>query len=551
MSRKNSKNVRTQTFYLIKEDFVHDHQMFKDPNLKSIATKNIPGGTKSVFGVAKAPKVPKSVAHLLEQYPDHVDQLQEILESRSVCSVELVRVHGRVFAICFGQGRHLLKQNALEEGFGLLTALNSANERTIHGIKSRTVEMNSKLSQEQLTRAGNIHRFDFDQEEDILNALKTKTTDLKYGLRLDGKDSLTATADWSEDNTATLLGTYLERFQSKDYQEHFPYLHDKELVTDGDLIKDLDDLMLDAVRKRQYEFVWAAAPDFLDEGKGEAFELPYDSGMDLNVFQKRFKSKRKRDLEIRDLKSSALAKVEGNGERNRQCSVYQCLTAETHYDHDSYILVNGRWYQVSGAYRERIESFFDKLPKEADLFNRAQVRSFETETEFNNRMALKNKDLVLFDKANAFPYGGHDRMEFCDLYDRRKRWIIHLKSGKSSQMLSHLFAQAQYSAEFLMEPAFRKKLDQVRPGVLPWQSYKDGITHGQFTVVLGIIQEQAGDLRMPFFSKVTLRKLVQTLWKLGFDVMLAKVPKGIPSIGPDPTPGQGHGAVIYKKPSAA
>lgn len=54
----------------------------------------------------------------------------------------------RIFALPFGYGRFLLKDNVTEDRFGLRTTLNVLNEKGIRNIEKRTFSKNPKLSRE-------------------------------------------------------------------------------------------------------------------------------------------------------------------------------------------------------------------------------------------------------------------------------------------------------------------------------------------------------------------------------------------------------------------
>ena len=66
-----------------------------------------------------------------------------------------VNISGQVvqFAICFGTGRHMLKDDVYEERFGLKVTLNSIDPESLRSIEKSTIGAISKQTKEQLSKA--------------------------------------------------------------------------------------------------------------------------------------------------------------------------------------------------------------------------------------------------------------------------------------------------------------------------------------------------------------------------------------------------------------
>jgi uncharacterized protein (TIGR04141 family) len=112
---------------------------------------------------------------------------------------------------------------------------------------------------------------------------------------------------------------------------------------------------------------------------------------------------------------------------------------------------------------------------------------------------------------------------------RAAKQMVHVKKYAGSGVLSHLFAQGANAAEMLLfDGAFRQK---VRAG-LP-ASHQDLVDltpprASDFEVVYGIIGRPMGTKSLaevlPFFSRVTLRRVAQRLQGVGFKVSVAWIP---------------------------
>lgn len=109
---------------LIKEQFVNDEDI-----LKSLQNHIDLGNTHKLYYKNDNQYSLKWVASFFGN-----DEHLARLKGRSVSAVILYRIEveagvERVFALCFGFGRNLLKQDVLERRFGLLVTLNSIDEK--------------------------------------------------------------------------------------------------------------------------------------------------------------------------------------------------------------------------------------------------------------------------------------------------------------------------------------------------------------------------------------------------------------------------------------
>ena len=107
--------------------------------------------------------------------------------------------------------------------------------------------------------------------------------------------------------------------------------------------------------------------------------------------------------------------------------------------------------------------------------------------------------------------------------------MIHVKKYAGSGVLSHLFAQGANSAETLLfDGEFREKVRKRLPtthqnlvGAAPPQA-------SDYEVIYGIIGRPMGTKSLaevlPFFSRLTLRRVAQKLQGAGYKVSVAWIP---------------------------
>ena len=87
----------------------------------------------------------------------------------------------RIFAITFGYGKTLLKDDVCEEQFGLKIVLNTIARNKIRKISKTDIGKNYKQSQEQMPRESDIGEFGFDIDRDLIKYVTGKSEDEQFG----------------------------------------------------------------------------------------------------------------------------------------------------------------------------------------------------------------------------------------------------------------------------------------------------------------------------------------------------------------------------------
>ena len=80
----------------------------------------------------------------------------------------------RIFAITFGYGKTLLKEDVCEEQFGLKIVLNTIERNKIRKISKTDIGKNYKQSQEQMPKESDIGEFGFDVDRDLIKYVTGK-----------------------------------------------------------------------------------------------------------------------------------------------------------------------------------------------------------------------------------------------------------------------------------------------------------------------------------------------------------------------------------------
>jgi len=213
--------------------------------------------------------------------------------------------------------------------------------------------------------------------------------------------------------------------------------------------------------------------------------------------------------------------------------LYKCLNHEITDAEHTYVLNNGKWYEVASDFASAVaETCRNVAPSAAAL----PIYEDKGEAAYNLRAAAEDPShLISLDKQIVVFPASPSKIEFCDLYTVTKEMIFVKRYGDSS-VLSHLFAQGVVSAEtFRREKKFRELVNSHLPSTHALGTAVEQMSPQDFTVTFAIISESPKPLHesLPFFSKVNLRNAVKLLESNGYKVRLAKIQQVRQSAAPN------------------
>src|SRR5581483_2977489 len=143
------------------------------------------------------------------------------------------KVGGRVFAVVFGYGRHLLQPGCWDESFGLRTTLNSIAPDSIRSLDRKSFDALTRHTREEASRKGPIEDFGLNIEQDLLRAVVGRPVAPELGRRIAGMDALTATVAMSLLDLPVQLERYLNQWRKTGYRSRFPWVDQVSEVRDG------------------------------------------------------------------------------------------------------------------------------------------------------------------------------------------------------------------------------------------------------------------------------------------------------------------------------
>lgn len=451
----------------------------------------------------------------------------------------------RFFAIAFGYGRNLLIPGAIEPRFGLKTTLNTIDPKQLRSVDKNSMEAIPTKGRVQSSKLSELDVFNLDTERDILRSITAKTlADKKddFGGTLSGSDTLHFSQEVDINSISDLLDKCYTQYKSDAYRQRFEWIDHLEPIKEPGLIATLDDSLISIINNRNLEAVWMAAPELLRWEDQLTFHLGgqnrvYDD-LDIEQVLTLIYADR-RDLTIRDFKDKRVKVKDANGVKVGDWPYYRCLYGEVTNNGSLYLLNEGEWYKVEDNYNQQVLNYYNNAPISPKHLIESNVA--ESEGTYNERLANSEPTYCLMDKQLVKTGIPQNEIEVCDVYTQDK-YLIHVKKGHGSSVLSHLFNQGFVSGSMLLQQPFRKAVNkQLKTTVLRdnpqlgnwlFTESKD-YRPGEYTIVYGIITGKNTERpKIPFFSKVVFRQIAMTLTNQGYNVCLANIAYNRPAEEP-------------------
>lgn len=421
------------------------------------------------------------------------------------------------FAIAFGQGRHLLKEGVVEERFGLRVVLNSVGQ-SFRSIDKTTLGAVPKHSREQMSRDVAPADFGIDIEQDLVSSVTAKSTDQRFGKVITGKDAFHLSASVDVTNIKELLTYSLARSRSKSYRDNFDWIDQISEVRNGVIEDVLNGELVQRLSQRQLDKIWMAVPEVLDWAVISGFRYirpkRAETVDDLTV-EEFLETAPEETLSIDTLRSGHIFAISAESDDQiLRWSAFRCLYAEIDYKGKVHILNNGKWYEIAREFSEEVQTYFQNIPESAvnlpDYTGGSELGYNEAATRSIGAACCMDQQMIVHG-------GGHNKIEFCDIFTSDNK-LIHVKKYGGSSVLSHLFMQGAVSGELLVgDGEFRAKLNRELPrGFKLVDPRRIRPNPSEYEIVFAIISGSANPLNIPFFSKVSLRSARRRLTSYGY-----------------------------------
>jgi uncharacterized protein (TIGR04141 family) len=526
------KNKNKVALFLVKEGFNNPEEILDDfENLKFEKIKNGDELIGTLFYLESKRSEPNWLKNFF-----NINNLEGVnFFNSNTRAVFLVETDGRMFALTFGYGKSLLKNETFEDDFGLFTTLNLVIPDTLRSVDKVNLALSGKKTREQLIKSGDINDFGVDIEQDLVRMVTGKSSAENLGGIITGRDSFHVSIESTFKNIKVFLKRYLDYYKKDDYKKDFAWIDNVRKVEDKKLIEELDGKLIGKIKGNDHDKMWLAVPEIIDWSGIEGFK--YKKG-DEKIFEDLYLNDFNNylgdnigDLTVKKLKHTynVYCGYDFSKSNFKRWSVYDCIYCEIGHGGNVYVLNNKRWYKINSDFVAQINDRYEAVPragfslpdyKEDDFGGKGGDKG---EGGYNKSVSIGDKGFILFDKKNISIGGGHSRVEFCDLYQKVDRRIIHVKIYGNSSVLSHLFNQGLVSGElFLSEREFRDKVNNQFTADCKIASTAERPNSKDYEIVFGII---CNDLNLPFFSKISLTNVFRRLDVMGYKVSLLMIKK--------------------------
>jgi len=507
--------------YLIKEGATEDESLDKEKISKRIpiVIKGVPCG----LYIKKSYSEPR----WSKLFDDVSGVDPKIFRSESVRALLVVNIENRLFAFTFGHGRSMLKSFMLERGFGLRVTLNLGDSEQIKSIDKSTLEKVSLNTRSQTSKNTSVNDFDFEFDQEILKSIcaVVEDEDTENPEVVSGCDSVSINTEIELDTFPDLAKRLLVAYQDDKYQEKYPWVDFIQSVSDPEILQQLNDEMLNLVNNEKFDNVWISPPEVIDYSDFSGFVYNarkgrppcFHSDLDLSIYIAQ--STIRKPITIEVLKRREIFKFNAEERNVDGWPVFHCMNCELVLNGETYILNDGKWYRIDSEFSDAVNSFFNSLNKcQIDFPPYCGMK----EGEYLRKIA-DGENFALLDQQWIYPKGTGNKIEFCDLISQCDAFI-HVKKYGSSSVLSHLFSQASVATDFLMnDPSVQEQVNRHLEETYLSIKFNSEDSPRKYRIVLAIMQKNAGDLHLPFFSKVNLRHHARRLINMGFKVELAKI----------------------------
>lgn len=519
MSEADRASVAHLTIYLAKHDRKIVSALLRQQQTVTCEDVKVPDVTSAKLVVqqreAQSPKWARLFAHLVER--------AKFGTIRSAAAALFIELDDRLFALTFGQGRHLLATDAFEEQFGLRVTLNSIRDNSVRSIDKKTFDSVALHTREQASREASTGDFGLDLDRDLVRAVTGVPEDECLGRRMSGMDALNVAVPATAETLGQLLRAYRKKFEDTSYRERFPGIDQIAEVSDPSLRTDLDGVLLERIGRHDTADIWMATPEIVPWDRVSGFQYgrgsQHPEHYDINLVD--YLAETARDgVPTRSTFARDVICIDPDGTAIDKWRGYQCLYAELDRDEQSYVLSGGRWYRVQRDFVEQVNAAFDEIETAENLLPPYSDRN---EGDYNRRVAASDDSLALMDKVLVPHGGGRSKIEFCDLFSATHD-IIHVKRYGNAGALSHLFSQAMVSGELWRSDArFREQVNGRLPPSHQLEDPRQPLADGRYRAVFAVISDAEGGLRLPFFSRVNMKHAATRLKSYGYRVAKTKI----------------------------
>lgn len=458
------------------------------------------------------------------------------------------------YAIPFGTGRFLLAHHSVVPMYGLKTALNvlypqkktspkvlDTDPSRIRSVSSKSLSGRGLQTVRQSPRRALLEDFDIDTKGDLLRAVVGNPVDEQiWGKTVAGSDALHVERLTQFSELHLLLRTVEDMSARSDYKARTPWVDNISPVQDLAEVELLWDFLARHLQQSKTATLSLAPPDILPWEELRGFRVPgliEDDSADITleeVLGAMSAEMKKLDPQEfrRRLERMYLEALDSAGDLLRRWNLLRCVTGELTRSTKEYALFDKGFYAIGRDLLQEVNGFVGSL-REAKL-PLPSCGEKKAEEEYNTE-AAKACNGVLLDRRTISLASRTSPVEVCDILGPQGQ-LIHIKKGRSSADLSHLFAQGVVSGVMLSESRdfhdkARELLKVANGGKYPPESALPIYPSSEFSreVCFGVIKKWGQKTFVdgtPFFSRLNLMNQARELQRRGLNVSYQRLRYG-------------------------
>lgn len=242
---------------LIKDNPDFDDAIDQPDNYRS---KEYPSSNAKLFW--KTPPTNNTPKWVRNIFPED-NELHSALTTKSIAAVLLIRHEQRLFAVTFGYGRTLLRQELIEPRFGLKVVLNRVKPDSLRSIDTKSLDGFLTHNREQTPILSPLTSFGIDIEKDFIKAVTGISSDSALGETITGTDSFFASLEFTLEDCQPTLDSLMLAYSDTKYKDNFEFVDNIEEVPRHQ-VETLDTQLVEKIIAGDTEHVWLAPPDIMD-----------------------------------------------------------------------------------------------------------------------------------------------------------------------------------------------------------------------------------------------------------------------------------------------
>ena len=519
---------------------------------------NLPAGFDfdgRLYVIAPDPAEPRWGAFLREGFGDSFG-LSATATNRALLVIRFRYYNAdRYFAVAFGSGRYLMRRNAYIRSFGLKAALNliyeddvlegGASVDRVRQVDSRTVAANTFRTRRQANRDTTFERFGLDTDRDLLSTVTGEPSDRdEWGSRVFGADHVGVNLPVDFADLADVCKGLWRAGRADDYETHFSWIDNLSAISEPSRLDELRDTVVQRLRDGAVAAFELTPPELVDFDEIESFRIEVGANevsvvdLTLDAYLSLLDDDGLSALNWDRMKSHRVAAISANDELLYRWPVSDCLFGELDGEGEIVLLDSAEFFAVAAGFLAELDAFVAAIPESTvDLpDSRLDANGREiSEGVYNEEAADHLPTNLLLDKRTVRVASNTSPIEICDVLTTDRKFV-HVKRKLGSASLSHLFSQGYVSGDlFVTSQEYRAAVAveiaaaEADKGSGPIFSNAldfDAPDPAAIEVVYAVVANWDGDSvveRLPFFSKVNLRRHATDLRRLGYEVTFKRI----------------------------